>query len=113
MPPRVLPNKCNGCADRSESRCEEVCPGDLMAVDLATGKAYCRSTRDCWDCMSCIKVCPRAALETRIPYQLGYHKASLRPIMGKDRIIWKCVDINGKESTFEYANRNKRKDGLP
>ncbi len=113
MPPRVLPNKCNGCADREESRCEEVCPGDLMAVDPVTGKAFCRSTRDCWDCMSCTKVCPRAAIETRIPYQLGYHKASLRPIMGKNRIIWKCVDINGKESTFEYANRITQKDGLP
>lgn len=113
MPPRVLQHKCNGCADRSESRCEEVCPGDLMVVDEATGKAHCRSTRDCWDCMSCAKVCPCAAIETRIPYQLGYHKATLRPIMGRDRITWKCVDINGKESTFAYANRIRRPGDLP
>jgi len=108
MPPRVSLQKCNGCEDRPESCCEEACPGDLMAVDEATGKAFCRSTRDCWDCMSCTKACPRAAIETRIPYQLGYHKASLRPIMGKDRIIWKCVDINGQETSYEYKNRLKR-----
>jgi len=108
MPPRVQHQKCNGCEDLPESRCEEACPGDLMAVDEATGKAFCRSTRACWDCMSCTKACPRAAIETRIPYQLGYHKATLRPIMGKDRIIWKCVDINGQETSYEYKNRLKR-----
>ncbi|PKN06715.1 MAG: 4Fe-4S ferredoxin [Deltaproteobacteria bacterium HGW-Deltaproteobacteria-8] len=108
MPPKVQHHKCNGCAGLPESRCEEACPGDLMVVDEATGKAYCRSTRDCWDCMSCTKACPAAAIETRIPYQLGYHKASLRPIMGKDRIIWKCVDIHGQETSYEYKNRLKR-----
>jgi hypothetical protein len=34
--------------------------------------------------------------------------------MGKNRIIWKCVDINGQESTYEYANRlAPKQDGLP
>jgi len=79
-----------------------------MAVDETSGKAFCRNTRDCWDCMSCTKACPCAAIETRIPYQLGYHKATLRPIMGKDKIIWKCVDINGQETSYEYRNRLKR-----
>lgn len=108
MPPRVQPNKCNGCEDLPESRCEAICPGDLMAVDPATGKAFCRSARDCWDCMSCTKACPRAAIETRVPYQLGYHKATLRPILGKDKITWKCVDIHGQETSYAYANRIKR-----
>lgn len=107
MPPRVNPKRCTGCPDLPESRCEEACPGDLMVVDDATHRARCRSTRDCWDCMSCTKACPNGAIETRIPYQLGYHKATLRPIMGKGRIVWKCVDINGKEYTYEYRNRLK------
>ena len=105
MPPRILTDKCNGCEGRAESYCEEACPGDLMAVDEATRRAYCRSTNDCWDCMSCTKACPRGAIETRIPYQLGYHKATLRPIMGKKHITWKCVDIYGKESVYKYRNR--------
>lgn len=105
MPPRILTEKCNGCEGLPESRCEEACPGNLMVVDAATGKARCRCTRDCWDCMSCTKACPRAAIETRIPYQLGYHKASLRPIMGKEHITWKCVDIHGVETTYKYRNR--------
>ena len=105
MPPRILIDRCNGCEGRAESFCEEACPGDLMAVDVAAGKAYCRSTNDCWDCMSCTKACPRGAIETRVPYQLGYHKATLRPIMGKKQITWKCVDIYGNETTYKYRNR--------
>lgn len=69
------------------------------------GKAYCRATNECWDCMSCVKACPCGALETRIPYQLGYYKATLRPIMGKDSITWKCRDIHGRESVYKYVNR--------
>ena len=105
MPPRINPKKCDGCPDRAESRCEEVCPGDLMYVDEATGRAACRSAQDCWDCMSCVKVCPHRAIETRIPYQIGYHKATLRPSLKGDRIIWQCVDIHGRKAIYEYRNR--------
>lgn len=110
MPPRVDLAKCDGCAGRDESFCEEACPGDLMYVG-PQGKAVCRSNRDCWDCMSCIKMCPRRALETRIPYQIGYHGAKLSPIMGKDMITWKCRDINGRESTFKFRNRLVKEGG--
>jgi adenylylsulfate reductase subunit B len=104
MPPRVDVRKCNGCEGRDESFCEEACPGNLMVV-ADDNKAHCRSTRDCWDCMSCTKACPRGAIETRVPYQLGYHKATLRPFMGKNQVIWKCTDIHGRTTTFKFANR--------
>jgi adenylylsulfate reductase subunit B len=58
--------------------------------------------------MSCTKACPTKAIETRVPYQIGYHKASLKPIMGKNTITWKCVDIHGKEETYKYRNRMDR-----
>jgi adenylylsulfate reductase subunit B len=109
MPPIVDPKKCNGCEDREESFCEEACPGDLMYVG-ADGKSHCHATRDCWDCMSCVKMCPRNAIETRVPYQLGYHKARLTPLMGKNSITWKCTDINGQTVTYKYRNRLDPKD---
>lgn len=105
MPPIVDINKCNGCGKRLESLCEEICPGNLMARNKDTGKAYCRSSGDCWDCMSCIKSCPLEALTIKIPYQLGYHKASLRPIMEKNRITWECIDIYGNKKIYSYKNR--------
>lgn len=105
MPPVVDIQKCTGCAGKDESACENVCPGDLMAVSSRTGRAFCRATNECWDCMSCIKACPRGALTLRLPYQLGYYGASLKPFMGKNSITWKCRDIYGRETTYRYQNR--------
>ena len=99
MPLIIDHKKCNGCQGREESFCEEACPGDLLYVG-ADGKSHCHAQRDCWDCMSCVKMCPRNAIETRIPYQLGYHKARLMPIMGKNSITWKCTDINGETVSY-------------
>lgn len=110
MPPRVNPHKCTGCAGRQESFCENACPGDLMAVSPETGKAYCRAATECWDCMSCVKACPAGALETRLPYQLGYFGARLRPIMGRTSITWKCRDIHGNESVYTFTNRTRAAD---
>jgi adenylylsulfate reductase subunit B len=55
--------------------------------------------------MSCTKACPMKAIETRIPYQLGYHGAKLVPFVGKDTITWICTDIHGTEERFKYKTR--------
>jgi adenylylsulfate reductase subunit B len=47
------------------------------------------------------------AIETRIPYQLGYHVAKLIPLMGTNTITWTCIDINGKVERFRYVNRGR------
>ena len=104
MPSFVIVEKCDGCKAEKESLCEQICPGDLMTLS-EDKKGYCRMPRDCWDCMSCIKACPKGALETRIPYQLGYHVARLIPMMGTNTITWTCIDINGKKETFRFINR--------
>ena len=105
MPPKIDIHRCNACSGRSETHCEEACPGDLMALDHERLKAYCRATNECWDCMSCVKVCPTGAISTRIPYQLGYFSAQLRPVMGKNSITWICRDIYGNERRYHYVNR--------
>ena len=107
MPPRVNREKCDGCRAENEPLCEQICPGDLMTLNRQTSKAYCRSTRDCWDCMSCIKICPQGALETRLPYQLGYYPAKLIPLMGTDRITWTCIGLDGKVERFVVRTRNE------
>lgn len=93
--------RCTGCRGLKEPRCVENCPGDLMALDEATGKAYIRDPRDCWDCMSCVKLCPHGALETRLPFQLANYGGSLRPKMARDRITWILTDPAG--NTEEYV----------
>ncbi|CEP66393.1 4Fe-4S ferredoxin-type, iron-sulphur binding domain [Moorella glycerini] len=106
MPPRVNLAKCDGCKAEKEPLCEQICPGDLMTLNPENQKAYCRSPRDCWDCMSCVKSCPQGAIETRLPYQIGYYQAKLIPLMGTNRITWTCIDINGKVERFSFKTRN-------
>ncbi|MHB0977538.1 MAG: 4Fe-4S dicluster domain-containing protein [Candidatus Aquicultorales bacterium] len=91
--------KCNGCAGLEEPQCVKVCPGDLMALG-SDGKSRIRSGSDCWDCMACVKACPRGALETRLPYQLALYKGSLKPKVMSDRIEWTLVSIDGTTERF-------------
>ena len=103
MPPYVVKDKCKGCG-----RCEQICIGDLMTEDSKTKKAFCRSLRDCWDCMACTKECPEKAIEQRLPYQLGYLGAKLVPEMGENTITWTCTDINGVKEVFHFKTRTKQ-----
>lgn len=106
MPPKIDRELCNGCPDRAEPRCAEICPGDLL-LRGEDGRAACRCDRDCWDCMSCVKACPRNAISTVLPFQIGPYGASLKAVAGKDRIVWKCVDVNGRETRYEFKTRNR------
>ena len=107
MPPKINIQKCDGCLGIAEPLCMRICPGDLLFVD-DTGKAGCRKTRDCWDCMSCVKICPQEAISLKLPYQLGYYPAQLIPKVGADHITWICVDLHGKVERFTMRTRNKR-----
>ena len=101
MPPVVYQEKCRGCGN-----CEEICPGDLLEL-TEEKKIVCRAPRDCWDCMACVKACQFGALETRIPYQLGYYPARLIPKMRDKEIEWTSIDIHGKVEKFLVKTRNK------
>ncbi len=110
MPPVVIKDKCDGCKAEKEPLCEMICPGDLMTLNPETKKAYCRDPRDCWDCMSCVKICPQGAIETKLPYQLGYFQAKLIPLrVGEDKIFWTVIDINGNQERYGYVTRGKPK----
>lgn len=94
-------DKCNSCKGQDEPFCVRLCPGDLLLINEENKKPYIRSERDCWDCMVCVKACPFGAVETRLPYSLAGYKASLKPVVRKDRIIWHLLDCNGNEEVFE------------
>ena len=114
---QVIPDKCRACR-----RCEVACIAahhgmtfkeamkhrDVLVSRVQVVKAEgFKTTVRCHQCSPapCCNICPTGALQTRMPYQLGYYKASLRPIMGKDCITWKCRDIDGNEYTYKYVNR--------
>jgi len=111
MPPLVDPTRCDGCPHEVEPPCVLVCPGDLMVLDAERKKAYCREEADCWDCMTCVKVCPRQALRTRLSYQLADVSADLRPEVAGDHITWTLVDCRGRVERFTVRTLNPEPEG--
>lgn len=96
---------CNGCGKAGEPRCAAVCPGDLLYRD-DSGKCAVRDARDCWDCASCVKECPRQAIEMFLPVQIGGRGSTLRAKTEGDRIIWQLTKPNGTVEIFEIRTKN-------
>ncbi|MGE5605899.1 MAG: 4Fe-4S binding protein [Bacteroidota bacterium] len=91
---RIDKAKCDGCG-----RCVDICPGDLLMID-ADEKSSIRNQADCWDCMACVKSCPKGALETRLPFSLADFGATLKPEMFPDRIEWKLTYADSRLEEF-------------
>ena len=56
-------------ADKGCTVCVDVCPLDLLAIDLTKGKAFMQFD-ECWYCMPCEQDCPTGAVKVDIPYLL-------------------------------------------
>jgi adenylylsulfate reductase, subunit B len=95
---------CNGCPGRPEGCCEEVCPGDLFY--RIAGQACLREAGDCWDCFSCVKACPRAALSVELPFQISEARLRLIARQHGEHITWKMLDHEGQTvAGYEIQNR--------
>jgi adenylylsulfate reductase subunit B len=106
MSVRIDYRLCNGCPGRAEGCCEEICPGDLFYREK--GKAVLREPADCWDCCSCVKACPRAALSIELPFQISetMHHLIARP--RKYHMLWKLIERTGKTLTaYTMLNRTR------
>jgi len=67
VPVTVDQEKC--IADKGCRVCVDVCPLDVLAIDLVKGTAYMKYD-ECWYCMPCEKDCPTGAVTVSIPYLL-------------------------------------------
>ena len=67
MPTFVDPSKCDGCKGGEKTACMYICPNDLMILDPDAMKAYNQEPDACWECYSCVKICPQGAITAR-PY---------------------------------------------
>ena len=67
MPTYVDPSKCDGCKGGEKTACMYICPNDLMILDAEEMKAYNQEPDACWECYSCVKICPQGAITAR-PY---------------------------------------------
>lgn len=105
MPSFVISEKCDGCKSLDRTACEYVCPNDLMVLDKEKNKAYNRAVDMCWECYSCVKICPTQAIEVR-----GYSDfiplgAVVQPLRGTDTIMWTVRFRNQMIKRFKFPVR--------
>ena len=88
MPTFVDPSKCDGCKGGEKTACMYICPNDLMILDPQEMKAYNQEPSACWECYSCVKICPQGAIGAR-PYADGAPMGgTTTPMRSADSIRW-------------------------
>src|ERR1019366_2239366 len=65
VPSYVVPEKCDGCKALDKTACQYICPNDLMILNKNTMKAHNQDPSMCWECYSCVKICPTQAIKVR------------------------------------------------
>lgn len=111
MPTFVRTEKCDGCKGQDKTACMYICPHDLMALDRdgsVTGhpmKAYNQEPEQCWECYSCVKICPQSAIEVRHYADIVPLGGSVQPMRGSDAIMWTIRFRNGTIKRFKFPIR--------
>ncbi len=88
MPSYVISSKCDGCKALDKTACQYICPNDLMTLDPELSKAYNRDPTLCWECFSCVKICPNQAIEVRGYSDFVPMGGSVSPLRTTDTILW-------------------------
>ena len=105
MPSFVITDKCDGCKTLDRTACQYICPNDLMVLDDKQGKAFNQDPEMCWECYSCVKICPQQAIEVRGYADFIPLGASVTPMRGSDSIMWTLKFRNGMLKRFKFPTR--------
>lgn len=105
MPSYVITEKCDGCKALQRTACQYICPNDLMVLDKEKMKAYNREPEMCWECYSCVKICPQQAIDVRSYADFVPLNASVTPMRGSQDIMWTVKFRNGTIKRFKFPTR--------
>ena len=106
MPTYVDPNTCNACAGEHEGPlCVNICPNDLMTMDLEQNKGFNQEPELCSECYACVKLCPQEAIFVRGYADFVPLGASVHPTRVEGGLTWTVKFRDGRELQFTYPSR--------
>jgi len=105
MPTFVDPEKCDGCKGGDKTACMYICPNDLMILDPDEMKAFNQEPDACWECYSCVKICPQGAITARPYADFAPMGGTSIPLRGSDDIMWTIKFRNGSVKRFKFPIR--------
>ncbi len=105
MPSFVITEKCDGCKALDKTACQFICPNDLMVLNKEKMKAYNQEPEMCWECYSCVKICPVQAIEIRGYADFVPMNATVTPMRSTDAIMWTVKFRNGMLKRFKFPIR--------
>jgi len=97
--------KCDGCKGQDKTACQYICPNDLMVLDKERMKAYNQEPHWCWECYSCVKICPQQAIDVRGYADFMPLGAASTPLRGSEDIMWTITFRDGRVKRFKYPIR--------
>jgi adenylylsulfate reductase subunit B len=76
-----------------------------MVLDATAMKAYNQEPDQCWECFSCVKICPTQAIEVRGYSDFVPLGSSIMPMRGTEDVMWTCKFRNGLIKRFKFPIR--------
>jgi adenylylsulfate reductase subunit B len=76
-----------------------------MVLNKDKMKAYNQEPEMCWECYSCVKICPVQAIEVRGYADFVPLGASVTPLRSTDSIMWTVKFRNGMLKRFKFPIR--------
>jgi adenylylsulfate reductase subunit B len=105
MPTFVDPEKCDGCKGGEKTACMYICPNDLMILDPEEMLAYNQEPDACWECYSCVKICPQGAITARPYADFAPMGGTSIPLRSSEDIMWTIKFRNGDVKRFKFPIR--------
>ena len=105
MPTFVIADKCDGCKGQDKTACMYICPNNLMYLDKDRMKALNQEPEQCWECYSCVKICPQQAIEARPYADFVPMGGTSIPMRSSDSIMWTIKFRDGKLKRFKFPIR--------
>lgn len=105
MPTFVKTDKCDGCKGQDKTACMYICPNDLMTLNRDIMKGINQEPEQCWECYSCVKICPQQAIEARHYADFAPLGGAVIPLRSSDSIMWTIKFRNGTIKRFKFPIR--------